>query len=225
MKKFRELFNFLHSKELEEIPVTTVEEGNSLIEHGLIYKSNSSIHSNERSISNNNSNNQKYRFTSIGLIYIFNNKYTYSPDFLIEYENDIILQKLLFKYFQPHTMKIATAKFFNIITDYLSDLSNYLINLSANNHNSVTEELSEEIEHSLKTFALILGFKIIILYNEANLISSSIGAENDKAILAIHQVETNMKRNLSKDPKFLGLISKISYEFNSGYKDIVNFRV
>lgn len=46
---------------------------------------------------------------------------------------------------------------------------------------------------------------------------------NDKVIFAIHQVGAIMKKNLSKDSKFLNLLSAVSNEFSSGYDDLTSF--
>jgi hypothetical protein len=82
--------------------------------------------------------------------------------------------------------------------------------------------MREEIGNNIKIFSLILGFKITILFNEYNIISSGIGANNDNVIFAIHQVESLMKKNLAKDPKFLNLLSIVSSEFSSGHDDFVS---
>ena len=89
----------------------------------------------------------------------------------------------------------------------------------------LNEDIKNEIEHKIKIFSLILGFKIAILFNENNIISSSsLEANNDKVILAIHQIETLMKKDLSKDSKFLNLLSAVSNEFSSGYDDFTSFK-
>ena len=166
---------------------------------------------------------EKCRLTSIGLIHIFNDRYTYSPDFLLKYHNDIFLQEVLFNLFQTNTIKAATAKFFNIITDYLTTTSNYVINLSLEMDKPLNENIKNEIEHKIKIFSLILGFKIVILFNENNIISSNLETNDDKVIFAIHQVETLMKKTLSKDSKFLNLLSAVSNEFSSGHDDFTSF--
>jgi len=112
------------------------------------------------------------------------------------------LQEVLFSHFQTDTIKVATAKFFNIITDYLTTTSNYVINLSLEMDKPLNENIKNEIEHKIKIFSLILGFKIAILFNENNIIPSNLETNNDKVIFAIHQVETLMKKNLSKDSNF-----------------------
>ncbi|HKU84572.1 MAG TPA: hypothetical protein VJP58_11075 [Candidatus Nitrosocosmicus sp.] len=198
-------------------------EINSLLEKGMIHSTNSTTNPNPITDIGQKPSNGEFRLTSIGLIHIFNHKYTYSPDFLIKYHNDIFLQNVLFNLFQANTIKAATAKFFNIITDYLTTTSDYVIKLSLELNKPLNEDMKNEIEHKIKIFSLILGFKITVLFNENNIITSNLDANNDKVIFAIHQVETLMKKNLSKDSKFLNLLSAVSDEFSSGYDDITGF--
>lgn len=72
------------------------------------------------------------------------------------------MQEVLFSHFQTDTIKVATAKFFNIITEHLTTAANYVINLSLEMDNPPNENTKNEIEHKIKIFSLILGFKIAI---------------------------------------------------------------
>ena len=223
IKRLRKFFGFISNRMDENFSTASVET-NSLIEKGIIHSINTTIDPNPTVVINQKPTNEKCRLTSIGLIHIFNDKYTYSPDFLLKYPNDIFLQKVLFNNFQANTIKVATAKFFSVITDYLTTTSNYVINLSLEMDKPLNEDTKNEIEHKIKIFSLILGFKIAILFNENNIISSNLELNNDKVIFAIHQVETLMKKNLSKDSKFLNLLSAVSNEFSSGYDDFTSFK-
>ncbi len=223
IKKLKDFLGFGRNKKVENLSTATIET-NSLLEKGIIQLDIAPLGSNPRAISNQQVPDDKFKLTSVGLIHIFSNKYTYSPDFLVRYNDDIVLQELLFKHFQSNTIKMATAKFFNIITDYLKTSSDYIFSLSFEQDKSLFADMKEEIDYKIKIFALILGFKIAILFNESNIISSSIGADNDNVIFAIHEMESLMKKNLAKDPKFLNLLSTVSSEFNSGYDDFVTLR-
>jgi hypothetical protein len=221
IKRLKKFLGFGSNKRDENFSTVSLEI-NSLIEKGLIQPI-STINPNLMADIGQKSSREEFSLTSIGLIHIFNDKYTYSPDFLLKYQNDIFLQKVLFSLFQTNTIKAATAKFFNIITDYLTSTSNYVINLSPEMNKPIDEDTTNEIEHKIKIFSLILGFKIAVLFNENNIISSNLETNNDKVIFAIHQLETLMKKNLSKDSKFLSLLSVVSNEFSSGYDDIAGF--
>ena len=61
---------------------------------------------------------------------------------------------------------------------------------------TLNENIKNEIEHKIKIFSLILGFKIVILFNEDNILSTNIETNNDKVIFTIHQVETLMKKTI-----------------------------
>lgn len=222
IKMLKKLMGFISNRKDDNFSTVSIET-NSLLEKGIIHSINTTINSNPVVNISQKQTNEEYRLTSIGLIHIFNDRYTYSPDFLLKYHNDIFLQEVLFNLFHSSTIKAATAKFFNIITDYLTTTSNYLINLSLEIDKPLSEETKNEIEHKIKIFSLILGFKIIILFNENNIISSNLETNSDKVIFAIHEVETLMKKNLSKDSKFLILLSAVSNEFTSGYDDIIGF--
>ena len=223
IKKLKDFFGFGRNRKVENLPTATVET-NSLIEKGIIQLDITPRGSNPRAVSDQQVTNDKFKLTSVGLIHIFSNKYTYSPDFLVRYNDDIVLQELLFKHFQANTIKMATAKFFNIITDYLKTTSDYIFSLSFEKDKPLSADMKEEIDQKIKIFALILGFRITVLFNEYNIISSSIGANNDNVIFAIHEIESLMKKNLAKDPKFLNLLTTVSREFNSGYDDFVTIR-
>lgn len=222
IKRLKKFLGFTSNKMDGKFSTASVET-NSLIEKGLIHSINATKDPNPIVVMDQRPTNEKCRLTSIGLIHIFNYKYTYSPEFLLKYHRDIFLQEVLFSHFQTDTIKVATAKFFNIITEHLTTASNYVINLSLEKDNPPNENTKNEIEHKIKIFSLILGFKIAILFNENNIISSNLETNNDKVIFAIHQVETLMKKNLSKDSKFLNLLSAVSNEFSSGYDDFTSF--
>ena len=138
IKRLRKLLGFISNRKDENFSAVSLETS-SLLEKGIIHSINTTINSNPGVNINQKPANEEYRLTSIGLIHIFNDRYTYSPDFLLKYQNDIFLQEVLFSLFQTITIKAATAKFFNIITDYLTTTSNYVINLSPGMNKPVHE--------------------------------------------------------------------------------------
>ena len=88
---------------------------------------------------------------------------------------------------------------------------------------NIINNTQSDSSNKIKIFSLISGFKIAILFNENNIITANLDTNDDKVIFAIHQVETLMKKNLSRDSKFLNLLSVVSNEFSSGYDDITSF--
>jgi hypothetical protein len=86
----------------------------------------------------------------------------------------------------------------------------------------LTIEIEREIEDHLNFFALVMGFKIAILFKESNLISASFESDNEKAIIALHQMETTMKRILSTDSMLQNLIVDVSNELNLAREEMLN---
>ena len=163
-----------------------------------------------------------YRLTSIGLICIFYNKFIYSPSLLAKYHDSIVLKELLYRYVEVDTIKSSSAKFFVLITEYLYDVSSYLIGYHRTSTNQLTLEIKREIEHQLSLFALTLGFKIAILFKESNLISASFQGDNEKAIIALHQMESTMKKILSKDSMLQKLVLDVSSEISLAREEFLS---
>ncbi|MDQ4073053.1 MAG: hypothetical protein M3162_01975 [Thermoproteota archaeon] len=166
---------------------------------------------------------QNYRITSKGLIHIFGGNYIYSPEFLLIYENDIVLQKILYQFFLPNTIKSATARFFSIVTEYLSSVSKYLQNFSNDVDNSSTwEKITDEIEFNLRIHSYLLGYKVAVMFNDSSIFSSSQHVKDEKTMLVIYELENNMKKTLSKDDKFKNFLGIVNDEFSNGHKEIIN---
>ncbi|GKS61470.1 MAG: hypothetical protein DA329_05675 [Candidatus Nitrosocosmicus sp.] len=196
----------------------------SLLEKGLIESGNSPFPTAENTIADERQSplNNTYKLTSIGLIHIFNNKFIYSPSLLVKYHDSLVLKDLLYKYFELKTIASSSAKFFVLITDYLSDVSSYLLGYQRNSSGQLTLEVERELENHLNLCALSLGFKVAILFKESNLISASLKGDSEKAIIALQQIETTMKRILSKDSMFQNLVSEVSSELSIAREEMLN---
>lgn len=222
MGKIKRLLGFLENNDIEP---TIEKEEQRLLEIGVLERVNKD---NISSIPYNDSKKStvwKYKISSKGLLYIFNQNFIYSPNFLVIYEKDEVLQEILYQFFYSATIKSATAKFFNIIREYLHSLSNYLFNLSNLRKETPTitnNKLGLEIETELINTSLLLGHKIIILFNEYNLLNQTIESDNEKAIIALYEIENHMKSKLANDIKFQKLLFKINKEFLSNYNEITN---
>ncbi len=165
---------------------------------------------------------KNYKLTNSGLIHIFSSKFVYSPNFLVRYHQEVVLRELLYKYFELDTIRSSSAKFFVLITEYLADVSRYLLGYHRISNRSLSKEIQEDVEFNLRLFALALGFRIAILFKESNLISTPLEGDSEKAILALYQMETNMKKNLSKDSKLLNLISQAVNELEKAHAELLN---
>ena len=74
-----------------KLSTASVETG-SLIEKGLIQSMNATMDPNPMIVMDQKPTNEKCRLTSIGLIHMFNDRYTYSPDFLLKYHKVKIMK-------------------------------------------------------------------------------------------------------------------------------------
>ncbi|HSA75416.1 MAG TPA: hypothetical protein VLE21_04440, partial [Candidatus Nitrosocosmicus sp.] len=169
-----------------------------------------------------NQDRKTYKLTNIGLLYIFHGKFIYSPSLLVKYYNEIVLRDSLYKYFEIKTIRSSSAKFFVLISEYLYDVSSYLLGYNHTAASPLTSEIEKEIEHNLNLLVLVLGFKIAIQYKESNLISSTFENNSDKAILALYEMEASMKRNLSRDQKLLALVSNVLNEISVAREELLN---
>jgi len=156
------------------------------------------------------------------LLHIFRGKFIYSPSLLVKYHNEIVLRDSLYKYFELRTIRLSSAKFFVLISEYLYDVSAYLLGYNSTAASPLTSEMEKEIERNLSLLTLVLGFKIAIYYKESNLISSTFENNSDRAILALYEMETSMKRNLSRDPKLLALVSNVLDELSVSREELLN---
>jgi hypothetical protein len=140
----------------------------------------------------------------------------------VKYHNEIFLRDSLYKYFELKTIRSSSAKFFVLISEYLYDVSSYLLGYNSTAASPLTSEIKKEIERNLSLLTLVLGFKIAIQYKESNLISSAFENDGDKAVLALYEMETSMKRNLSMDKKLLNLVSNVLNEFSVAREELLN---
>ena len=71
------------------------------LKKALIHSSNATKDPNPMVVMDQRPTNEKCRLTSIGLIHIFNDKYTYSPEFLIKYHKISFCKKYYLATFKP----------------------------------------------------------------------------------------------------------------------------
>ena len=166
--------------------------------------------------------NNNIKLTNTGLIHIFNSKFIYSPSLLVKYHNAIVLKDSLYRHFELNTIKSSSAKFFVIVTEYLYDVSSYLLGYNHGLSKQLTIDIERDMEDHLNFFALVMGFKVAILFKESNLISANFESDSEKAIIALHQMETTMKRILSRDSMFCNLVSNVSNELSLACEEMLN---
>ncbi len=220
-EKLKRVFNFFDKKKSQS-KNSIIYDFTGLLEKDLVEVEKPKDISSHDRMEEQGHVSHNYKLTNTGLIHIFSGRFAYSPYLLVKYQQEVVLRDLLYEYFELDTIRSSSAKFFVLITEYLADVSTYLIGYNKMSNDTLTKDIEEEIERNLKLFALILGFKIAILFKEANLISTTLEGDNDKGILALYQMETTMKKNLSKDVKLLNLITQVLNELETAHEELIN---
>ena len=171
------------------------------------------------------SNVKNYKFTTYGLFYVFLNISIYPPQFLIKYQDDIILKTLIFQFFNERTIKTCTGRFYSQITSYLQECCNITLNAIDDIKSAENEEekvkIVDRLKLDLEWLILRLCFKLTIMYNETNLFSTNPNL-NDDVKVTLYELENKMKLQLSKDSQFINLLKNVHKDFNEGYSELVN---
>ena len=171
------------------------------------------------------SNVKNYKFTTYGLFYVFLNISIYPPQFLIKYQDDIILKTLIFQFFNERTIKTSTGRFYSQITSYLQECCNITLNAIDDTKSAENEEekvkIVDRLKLDLEWLILRLCFKLTIMYNETNLFSTNPNLKDDVKV-TLYELENKMKLQLSKDSQFINLLKNVHKDFNEGYSELVN---
>ncbi len=171
------------------------------------------------------SNVKNYKFTTYGLFYVFLNISIYPPQFLIKYQDDIILKTLIFQFFNERTIKACTGRFYSQITSYLQECCNITLNAIDDMKSAEKEEekvkIVDRLKFDLEWLIRRLCFRLTIMYNETNLLSTNPNL-NDDVKVTLYELENKMKLQLSKDSQFINLLKNVHKDFNEGYSELVN---
>ena len=167
-----------------------------------------------------------YVLTTSGLFYIFSNLLGYPPQLLIRYQDNIILNTLLFPYFEVDTIERSTARFYSIMTQYLQECCRTTLQRIDVVKKSTTRNVKEGERHTkilesdLQWHAKIIAFKLAIMYSESNILLMVNPDEvaNDSATVTMYELESTMKTILSKDDKFMQLLEIVYTDLGDGYK-------
>ena len=81
---------------------------------------------------------------------------------------------------------------------------------------------SKILESDLQSHVKVIAFKLAIMYSESNILEvvNSDVAADDNARVAMYELESTMKRILSKDKKFMQLLKVVQVEFEYGYNEL-----
>ena len=153
---------------------------------------------------------------------------SYPPELLIKYKDNIMLKTLLYPYFEEETIKHCTARFYSAITQYLRECCQTTLHALENTKSTSNIEdrgmQAKQLEFDLEWHIKALGFKLVVMYNESNMLITNPDLSNDNARIALYEVENEMKTLLSKDDKFMGLTLALKKEFEDGYKELVDLK-
>jgi hypothetical protein len=171
------------------------------------------------------SNVKNYKFTTYGLFYVFQNISIYPPQFLLKYQDNIIVQTLVYQFFNEKTIKTCTGRFYSQIVSYLEECCNITLN-AINDINSAEKEeekvkIFDKLKFDLEWLIRRLCFKLTIMYNETNLLSINPNL-NDDVKVTLYEYENKMKIQLSKDMQFITLLKNLYKDFNDGYGEFIN---
>jgi hypothetical protein len=168
-----------------------------------------------------------YVLTSYGLFYIFSNLVSYPPQLLTKYQHNIILNTLLCPYFEVETIEHSTARFYSVITRYLQECCRttlHRIDTHTATSNLTKDEarLAKILESDLQWHAKVAAFKLAVMYSQSNILMmvNSEDIVNDSARVAMYELETTMKANLSKDKKFIHLLKEVHADFGHGFEEL-----
>jgi hypothetical protein len=168
---------------------------------------------------------RKYQLTSTGLFYMLSETRSYPPSLLKKYSNDPILLTLLYQYFEVDTIASSTARFYSIITQYLSQCCRITLNWLEDTQNSNEEhkkQMMKQLLFELELNAKLLALRIIVMYSEPNILSLTPKSETGDSEVAYYELESNMKQILGKDNKFVELLHKTNADFKNGYKEFTD---
>lgn len=143
---------------------------------------------------------------------------------LIKYPESIVLQTLIYQFFNAQTIKRCTANMYSEITRYLKQCCTATIARLDSLKSSPTEddlnERIKELELDLTWLAKILVLKLAMMYSEAGILRSTAGMTKDNAKVAMYELENDMKRVLSKDNKFGKILDTAYSELSEGHQEI-----
>jgi hypothetical protein len=178
-----------------------------------------------------------YELTTSGLFYIFTNQLSYPPSLLARYNQNVILDTLLFPYFELESIERATSGFYHVITQYLHDCcitTSQRIDsvkkagaVTSNAHlKNGNERHIKLLESDLQWQAKLMGFKLGLTYAESNilLMANSEEGATDNSRVALYELESKMKLSLSKDKRFMQFLEMVHSDFNCGYKELTELQ-
>lgn len=169
---------------------------------------------------------RKYKLTSLGIFYILSETTSYSPILLKKYNKNIILQTILYSYFEEDTIDSITARLYSVLTDYLRQackrtaavLEDIRSSTNPDYKNEISKNLFLELDWTVKS----LAFKVAIMYTESNIHASNPKSDTGDASVTYYELERRMKEVIASDKKFMKLLKTVREEFEEGFREIAD---
>ena len=170
------------------------------------------------------SGSTNYSLTEKGIFCALSKLEEDPPALLIKNANSIVIETLLYQFFEVQTIKKCTASLYAEITRYLKVCTTRTISSLEGIKNSRSEEQKNErireLELDLMWSAKILVLKLAMMYSEANILRSTSGMTKDNAKVAIYELENETKSLLAKDNRFKAFLNLAYEELVEGYDEI-----
>ena len=169
-----------------------------------------------------------YKLTTLGLFYVFSNMHNYPPQLFTKYQDDIVLKTLVYAYFEVDTIKRSTARLYSTLAEYMHKCCETSRD-AVENIRSLTDENSKHryikaLEFELYWFAKSLGFRLAVMYNESNILTTNVDILDDNAKVALYEVEDRMKKLLAYDTRFMKMVQSVREEFEAGYSELIKMK-
>ena len=169
-----------------------------------------------------------YKLTTFGLFYIFSRMSSYPPKLLTRYRDNILLKTLLYPYFEIDTIKSCTARLYSVIIQYLRECCETTLcrleEIKTAIKSGDRERHVKGLQSDLEWHVRILGFRLAIMYNESNILTTNPDVMNDHAKVALYELESSMKIRLSRDNRFMPFLQIIEKECEEGYKELTRLK-
>jgi hypothetical protein len=69
-----------------------------------------------------------------------------------------------------------------------------------------------------------LGFRLAVMYNESNILTTNVDILDDNAKVALYEVEDRMKKLLAYDTRFMKMVQSVREEFEAGYNELIKMK-
>jgi hypothetical protein len=169
-----------------------------------------------------------YRLTTWGLFYTLSNMVNYPPQLFMKYQNNVILKTLLYPYFEADTIENCTSRLYSVLTQYLHEACNITLDkLEAIKSMTDTKDKERHIkglQFDLESHAKVLGFKLAVMYNESNILTTNPDVMDDNAKVALYELESSMKIRLSRDNRFMQFLQVVQKDCQDGYKELTRLK-